>query len=232
MNLKRVLIAVAVSIPTIAIGERSYRAFKNVAESEKNDPNFRPTKPSKVVADDPSTSLPVPKPPKEFATSRKSSSSDNSIVNDSPSPSSSSSISQHVALQLGAPTLPTSLVVNEAFVTAFDRRTRTACWSCEHLTRARMAATARGESNGSSSGGGGAGSNDEITREKSSFYEPTSEPEQFRPLNSDYMKSGFDRGHLVPAANFKWSQQAMNETFSLTNIAPQVVRCNSGLCVE
>lgn len=54
------------------------------------------------------------------------------------------------------------------------------------------------------------------------FFEPLDEPDLFRPRNDDYMHSGFDRGHLVPAANYKWSQQAMNDTFSLTNVAPQV----------
>lgn len=33
---------------------------------------------------------------------------------------------------------------------------------------------------------------------------------------------GTDRGHMVPAADAKQSQQAMSETFLLSNIAPQV----------
>lgn len=35
-------------------------------------------------------------------------------------------------------------------------------------------------------------------------------------------RSGYDRGHMVPAADAKISQQAMDETFYLSNIAPQV----------
>lgn len=47
-------------------------------------------------------------------------------------------------------------------------------------------------------------------------------PEKFRAKMSDYFKSGYDRGHMVAAADAKFSQQAMNETFFLTNVAPQV----------
>ena len=39
--------------------------------------------------------------------------------------------------------------------------------------------------------------------------------------NSDYYKSGYDKGHLCPAADMKFSQTAMNETFYLSNVSPQ-----------
>jgi len=35
-------------------------------------------------------------------------------------------------------------------------------------------------------------------------------------------RSGYDRGHMVPAADAKISQNAMDETFFLSNVAPQV----------
>lgn len=34
--------------------------------------------------------------------------------------------------------------------------------------------------------------------------------------------SGYDRGHLAPAANHRASSAAMRDTFSLSNISPQV----------
>ena len=37
----------------------------------------------------------------------------------------------------------------------------------------------------------------------------------------DYMQSGYDRGHMCPAGDNKWSQQAQEQTFYLTNICPQ-----------
>lgn len=44
----------------------------------------------------------------------------------------------------------------------------------------------------------------------------------------DYARSGFDRGHMCPAGDNKWSQQAMRESFLLTNICPQAPSLNRG----
>lgn len=45
---------------------------------------------------------------------------------------------------------------------------------------------------------------------------------------SDYRKSGFDRGHMAPAADMKWSELAMKECHYLSNIIPQDHSLNSG----
>ncbi len=52
--------------------------------------------------------------------------------------------------------------------------------------------------------------------------------EIFRATFKDYKKSGFDRGHLAPAADHKDSQEAMKETFLLSNMSPQYPRFNQG----
>jgi endonuclease G len=36
--------------------------------------------------------------------------------------------------------------------------------------------------------------------------------------SKDFVHSGYDKGHLCPAADMKWSQEAMTETFFLSNI--------------
>jgi len=45
----------------------------------------------------------------------------------------------------------------------------------------------------------------------------------------DYRDSGYDRGHMAPAGDMKWDEQAMDETFYLTNICPQAKALNAGL---
>lgn len=47
--------------------------------------------------------------------------------------------------------------------------------------------------------------------------------------NPDYSGSGYDRGHLAPAADMCWSEQAMNESFLFGNISPQLPAFNRGI---
>lgn len=45
----------------------------------------------------------------------------------------------------------------------------------------------------------------------------------------DYRNSGYDRGHMAPAGDMKWSREAMDESFYLTNIVPQDHSLNRGV---
>ena len=49
---------------------------------------------------------------------------------------------------------------------------------------------------------------------------------------ADYRNSGFDRGHLAPAADMAFSQIAMSESFYLSNISPQRPAFNRGIWRE
>ena len=46
--------------------------------------------------------------------------------------------------------------------------------------------------------------------------------------NQDYVGSGYDRGHMAPAADFNFSMDALRETYRFTNICPQTPILNRG----
>jgi len=50
-----------------------------------------------------------------------------------------------------------------------------------------------------------------------------------QPEDRDYRGSGWTRGHLAPAADFRWSDEAMWETFLFTNCCPQDEGLNNGM---
>lgn len=82
-----------------------------------------------------------------------------------------------------------------SLTSSYDRRTRNPYWVAEHITPTSLAM-----SNGD--------------RKHSVFSEDLGIPEKFRAKLKDYYRSGYDRGHQVPAADCKWSQEAMNDTFA------------------
>ncbi|NXM11061.1 NUCG Endonuclease, partial [Ploceus nigricollis] len=95
----------------------------------------------------------------------------------------------------------------ESYVLCYDPRSRSALWVIEQLNRDTLS-----------------GASD---RAACDFQEDDSVHEYHRATNADYPQpSGaqprpVDRGHLAAAANHRWSQKAMRDTFYLSNIAPQ-----------
>ncbi|PSC75639.1 Mitochondrial nuclease [Micractinium conductrix] len=89
------------------------------------------------------------------------------------------------------------------YAASFDTRLRNPRWVLEHVTAAGLAVK------------GG-------TRADSQFQEDAGIERRFRSKLEDFRGSGFDRGHMAPAANHKGSQAAMDDTFTLTNMSPQV----------
>lgn len=47
--------------------------------------------------------------------------------------------------------------------------------------------------------------------------------------NGDYTRTGYDRGHMAPAGDMKWSARAIRESFYLSNICPQSPGLNKGI---
>ncbi|XP_043274632.1 endonuclease G, mitochondrial [Venturia canescens] len=90
------------------------------------------------------------------------------------------------------------------YVLSYDRRNRVAHWVFEHLTKERLQYQ------------------ENVDRSNCEFKPDESIHPFFRSDNSDYKGSGYDRGHLAAAGNHKLSQKHIEQTFFLSNMAPQV----------
>jgi endonuclease G len=97
------------------------------------------------------------------------------------------------------------LQTRQEFVSVYDRQKRNPYYVVEHITKESLKSR-----------------NGDVDRKRSVFKEDENIPAKFRSRLRDYFRSGYDRGHQAPAANAKFNQDAMDETFYLTNISPQV----------
>lgn len=85
--------------------------------------------------------------------------------------------------------------------------TKTPLWAAEHLTKRGLAKN--------------------VDRDDD-FHPELSLPRDQRAELADYVGSGYDRGHLAPAADMT-SDKGMRESFSLANMTPQLPAHNRGL---
>lgn len=92
------------------------------------------------------------------------------------------------------------------FAVNYSGVSKTALWSAEYVTPESLSRAKK------------------VSREDT-FHEETRLPSKVRSLLTDYQRSGYDRGHLVPSANSP-SRIDQNQTFSLANIIPQSPKAN------
>jgi len=95
---------------------------------------------------------------------------------------------------------PEQILKRRGYTTSYNNKTKTPNWVAWHLTKAHTYGS--------------------VQRKAEVFTEDT-EVEGARATNNDYYNSRYDRGHMCPAGDNKWDQQAMSESFLFTNICPQ-----------
>ncbi|XP_078703428.1 putative sodium-coupled neutral amino acid transporter 11 isoform X3 [Branchiostoma floridae x Branchiostoma belcheri] len=111
-------------------------------------------------------------------------------------------------LRYGAPDRGPAVRYYENHVLCYDQARRTPIWVAEHFNSQHL----QGPAN----------------RKHSKFRPDPSVYPMFTAHNEDYWKSGWSRGHMAPAGDNKFSQEAMNDTFLLSNIVPQNLDNNAG----
>lgn len=103
--------------------------------------------------------------------------------------------------KLGIPGQQGELLCRKGYLLAHSSEHKTPIWVIEHLTAEKT--------DGS------------ILRYNKFVPDPDLKEGEHAEL-ADYKNSGYDRGHMAPAADMKWDQQAMIECFYLSNMIPQV----------
>ncbi|TNE68488.1 MAG: DNA/RNA non-specific endonuclease [Bacteroidetes bacterium] len=68
--------------------------------------------------------------------------------------------------------------------------------------------------------------------ERSSSFRPDPAVHTESATPNDYRGSGYDRGHLCPAADMAFNEVAMEETFFMSNMSPQIAGFNGGVWRE
>ncbi len=110
--------------------------------------------------------------------------------------------------QLEIPSIPTNTIINHsAYSFTYNEKHELSDWVAYELTSTEL----QGAEN-----------------RTNKFTEDTSVSTGTANMR-DYIKSGYDRGHLAPAADMKFSKIAMNESFYFSNITPQVAGFNRGI---
>ena len=109
----------------------------------------------------------------------------------------------------GRPELPVSFHLYKEHSLVYDHSRKIPSWTADTITSKGV-------------------SSNIANRKKSTFRPDPAIPPNFSSANDDYRNSGWSRGHIVPAGNKKYSQEAMDDTFYLTNIVPQDLDNNCG----
>lgn len=69
-------------------------------------------------------------------------------------------------------------------------------------------------------------------KRKAGFVKDKRIPKEFSQSTKDYSKSGYEKGHMIPAIMTRRSELAQNQSFFYTNIVPQLRKVNHPVISE
>lgn len=106
----------------------------------------------------------------------------------------------HEFAAYGVPGRAGELLCRKGYLLSHDPVRKTPSWVAERMTRERLL----------------------VKLKRSNNFQPDLDlPRGQRAELSDYRGSGYDRGHMAPAADMAWDEEAMSESFYLSNMVPQ-----------
>eukprot|EP00578_Thalassiosira_sp_NH16_P031637 CAMPEP_0181080042 /NCGR_PEP_ID=MMETSP1071-20121207/2355_1 /TAXON_ID=35127 /ORGANISM="Thalassiosira sp., Strain NH16" /LENGTH=405 /DNA_ID=CAMNT_0023161491 /DNA_START=35 /DNA_END=1252 /DNA_ORIENTATION=+ len=111
---------------------------------------------------------------------------------------------------------------NKNLVIAFDARTKNPLFVMERLRKGQSSQSESDEGAGTKT----KAEAEAASRKNKRFHEEQTLLPYHRSRNQYYRNSGYDRGHLAPAADFPQKDKEMNDTFVLTNVSPQLPKFN------
>lgn len=111
--------------------------------------------------------------------------------------------------KFGVPGNSGDILCRKGYLLAHDSVHKTPVWVIEHLTAEKASGS--------------------LPR-KDAFKADPNLPKGQRAELSDYKNSGYDKGHMAPSADMAWDEEAMAESFYLSNMVPQVgIGMNRGI---
>ncbi|MBR7107655.1 MAG: DNA/RNA non-specific endonuclease [Lentisphaeria bacterium] len=111
-------------------------------------------------------------------------------------------------LIFGLPSAPDILLNRKGFALGYSHKRKQAVWACYILTAKQLKMP-------------------KVRRKNRFAPDPEIRLNPVKP--ADYRRTGYDRGHLAPAADMSFSKITMTHSFYMSNISPQLPGCNRGI---
>lgn len=102
---------------------------------------------------------------------------------------------------------PEQIIRHTGYILSYNSKHNTPNWTAWELTSAEV---------------------DGTVPRSDKFWADPSVSSNYRVDWYEYKDSGYDRGHMCPSADMKWSEQSMHDCFYMTNMCPQDPNLNGG----